>query len=680
MVRLSAFLLLSVLCCAQKLPFDAAAMMKLVRISDPQLSPDGRQVLFTAQRIDVEKNARPQQVYVVPASGAEAPKQVSAEGTNFRARWSPDGKRLAMISTRSGSAQIWMMNADGSEARQVTNLSTEADGVTFSPDGQLLLFVSEVYPECGADDACNRRKLQEESASKVKARTYTSLLYRHWNQFSTRRRKHLLVIPAEGGKARDLTPGSYDVPPFSLGGPDDYAFSPDSKEVCYAVNTDVDAAMSTNADLYVVPVSGGEPKKVSVSTGADLSPQYSPDGKYLVWRAQMVGGYESDRWRLMVMDRGTGAIQAVTEATDRSVQSFTFTPNSAQIVFTVDDRGKQVVFRMPITGGSSQLLITGKASYDDVQVAADGRTFIYTQVSGDRPVEIYRGAAGEQPVPLTRLNEPVLNEYDLRPFEDFYVAAPDKARVHSFLLKPHGFEAAKKYPVIFLIHGGPESHWGETWTYRWNAQVFAAAGYVVVMPNPRGSTGYGQKFTEEIQADWGGRPYEDIMAVVDHVSKLPYVDGDRMAAAGGSYGGYMVNWLLGHTDRFKALVSHAGVYDLRSMAGETEELWFVNWEFKGMPWENPELYEKNSPSNFVSQFKTPTLVTHGELDYRVPVGQGMQLFTGLQRMKVPSKLLLYPDEGHWILKPQNSLLWYQSVLDWIGEFTKKVNPPSMTRP
>jgi dipeptidyl aminopeptidase/acylaminoacyl peptidase len=302
---------------------------------------------------------------------------------------------------------------------------------------------------------------------------------------------------------------------------------------------------------------------------------------------------------------------------------------------------------------------------------------VYSEQSAARPTGLFRAAStGGAAVPIERLNEALLAEYNLPIPEEFWVENPnDKARTHSFLIKPPGFTQSKKYPLLLLIHGGPQGAWGHSWSYRWNAQVFAGAGYVVVMPNPRGSTGYGQKFTDEVSQDWGGRAFEDLMAVTDHAAALPYVDADRLAAAGASYGGYMVNWLLGHTDRFKAFVSHAGVFDLRSMAGETEELWFPLWEFNGMPWDNPEQYAKFSPSYFVKDFKTPTLVTHGELDYRVPVGQGMQLFTALQMQKVPSKILIFPDEGHWILKPQNSMFWYRNVLEWVGEWTVKADSP-----
>jgi dipeptidyl aminopeptidase/acylaminoacyl peptidase len=666
-MKLAGLLLLAGLVAAQKQPFDFGAMMKLTRISEPKLSPDGKLVAFTAQTVDVASNARPRQVWVVPVAGG-APKAITSEGQNWRPVWSPDG-RLAVISTRSGSAQVWTMKADGTGAKQQTNLSTEADGVLWSPAGKHLIFTSDVYPECGADDGCNQKRLGAEKDSKVKARVYTTLLYRHWNEFRGARRKHLMSMVVDAGKVTDLTPGDRDVPPFSLGGPDDYAISPDGAEVTYVSNPDAKLAYSTNNELYTVSVEGGEPARLTNQEGSDMSPVYSPDGQYLAWRAQMEGGYESDRWRLMLMDRVTKKVTVLTERTDRSVQSMTFSPDSTTIYYTLEDRGRQTVSSVPVGGGGSRLVLAG-ASYDDVQLSPDGKTMVYTKVSGSMPSEIFRNAGGNEGA-LAKLNEAVLANYELTPLEEISAVSTDKARVQSFVVKPYGFDPAKKYPVLFLIHGGPEGNWGESWSYRWNPQVFAAAGYLVVMPNPRGSTGYGQKFTAEIQADWGGKVFDDVMAVVDQVAALPYADGGRMAAAGGSYGGYFVNWLLGHTDRFQALVSHAGVFDLRSMAGETEELWFVNWEFKGMPWDSPEIYQKWSPSYYVNNFKTPTLVIHGELDYRVPVGQGMHLFTALQTKEVPSKLLLYPDEGHWILKPQNSELWYRSVIEWLDEFTRK---------
>ena len=680
---------------AQKRPFDVETMLKIQRIGGPALSPDGKQVAFTVVNVDFDKNSKPQQIYVVPV-GSGAPRQITHDGAmNGDPRWSPDSKQIYFSSDRAGSSpngspqsgppqggpaqsgsQIWSMDADGRNPRQITKLSTEASGLVLSPDGQKIVFLSNVYPECKTglnnfDDACNQRNLDADAKSPVKARIYTSLLYRHWNQWNNRRRQHLLVANIDGADIKDLTPFSYDVPPFSLGGPMGYAISPDSMEVAYVANADADLATSTNSDIYAVPITGGDSKKITLNPGADEGPLYSPDGKYLAFISQFRPGYESDRFRLQVLERATGKTTNLTETLDRWVESFTWSPDSTRLFFTVEDRGRTELQMISATGGGVRSIISGASTLGDVQFTSDGRTMIYSEQSGSRPAELFRAnSGGGTGVALTHLNDALLASATLTPLEEMWVDSDDKSRVHSFVIKPPDFTPSRKYPVVFLIHGGPEGAWGESWTYRWNAQVFASAGYVVIEPNPRGSTGYGQKFIDEINGDWGGRAYGDIMSVADAVAALPYVDATKMAAAGGSYGGYMIDWLLGHTTRFKAFVSHDGVFDLASETRETEELWFPLWEFRGMPGDSPDIYNRWSPSSFVKDFKTPTLVVHGELDYRVPIGQGLQLFTSLQMQKVPSKLLVFPDEGHWVLKPQNSALWYQTVLDWIGEWTK----------
>ncbi len=670
---LAAFAVLAQAIWAQKQPFDVKAMFEFKRISEHAVAPDGSAVAFTVQAIDLDKNTKPRQIWTVPLSGGSA-RALTTEGNNYRPKWSPDSKLVAYVSTKSGSAQVWTMNPDGSGARQVTNLSTEADGVIWSGDGKSLVFSSEVFPEC-SNEECNKRKLDEEKNSKVKARAYTSLLYRHWDQWQGARRKHLFVVPAEGGTPKDLTPGSRDVPPFSLGGPDDYAVSADGLELCYAINTDANSAMSTNSDLWVVPLDASrEPRKITENAGADNSPLYSPDGNFLAYRTQIRAGFESDRWRLVVLDRTSGRVNILTEGLDRNAGSFSWSPDSKRLFFSAEDRGRSSIHMIPVAGGASRPVVSGSSHIDEPQFTRDGKTMVYSEASGSRPVELYRAASGGgTPTALTKLNDDVLARYQLTPMEEIWVEGAERARVHSFVVKPPGFKKDQKYPVLFLIHGGPQGAWGESWSYRWNPQVFAAAGFVVVMPNPRGSTGYGQKFTDEVSNDWGGKVYDDIMAVVDHVEAQSWADRERMAAAGGSFGGYMANWILGHSGRFKALVSHAGVYDLRSMAGETEELWFTNWEFGGMPWQSPETHERWSPSVFAKEFRTPTLVIHGEQDFRVPMGQGLQLFSALQMQKVPSKLLLYPDEGHWISKPQNTQLWYKTFLDWVTEWTRKTS-------
>jgi dipeptidyl aminopeptidase/acylaminoacyl peptidase len=672
MRRLLLLLTVCALVFAQKKPFDVNALLELKRIGDPQISPDGKLVAFTVQTVDVPANKKPVQVWIVPLEGG-APRQITRDGeSNQRPRWSPDSKRIAYLSDRAGSSQIWMMDPDGGNPKQVTNLATEADGHLFSPDGKNLVFTSSVYPECGADDACNKKNLDAEKAGKVKARIYTELLYRHWNVWQGKRRSHLLVIPVAGGTARDLTPGTRDVPPFSLGGSDDYDISPNGQEVCYSMNAEPVPATSTDSDLYVVNIAGGQPVKITLTMGADSNPRYSPDGKYIAWRAQQRAGYESDRWRLMTLERSTGKVTNLTESLDRWVNSFTWSPDSGSLFFAMNDRGRQAIQVIPVTGGAAGRVASGDSELDDMQLTRNGRTMVYTQQSGISPVEIFRASSsGGEPVALTHLNDQALADHQLTPLEEFWVDGAEGAKVHSFMIRPPDFAPGRKYPVLMLIHGGPQGFWGHAWTYRWNAQVFAAAGYVVVMPNPRGSSGYGQKFVDEINNDWGGRAFDDIMAVADYiVSDIPFADAGRMTAAGGSYGGYMIDWILGHTQRFKALVSHDGVYNLNSEFGATEELWFPMWEYGGTPWDKPENYAKWSPNNFVQEFHTPTLVIHGEQDFRVPLNQGLELFTALQLQKVPSKLLLFPDEGHWVLKPQNSVLWYKTFIDWMDSWAK----------
>jgi dipeptidyl aminopeptidase/acylaminoacyl peptidase len=676
---------------AVKAPFTFDAMMKLARIDEPHLSPDGKLVAFTVQTVDLPNNTKPSQIYVVPVDGG-TPQRLTNEGnSNTRPRWTPDSTRILFVSDRSNGSQIWSMKPDGTDSRPVTKLPTGAEGVTVSPDGKLILVVSNVYPQCEPpnatpgveyDPVCNKGKLDQEAASKMDARVYTSLLYRHWTEYEGNRRRHILIQAVDGsGKIRDLTPGNLNTPPFSLGGPEQYVFSPDSVEVTYVANTDPDSSTSTNSDLFTVPAAGGEERRITTNPGADEGPSYSPDGKFLAYRTQIRGGYESDQWRLAVLDLSTGKMNSLTDSLDRWVQTYTWSRDSTRIFFTIEDHGTNPLMMMPASGGAIRTIAQGPTLIGAVQFTADEKTMIYTEQSGSRPTEINKATSKGGPgVPLTHLNDAVLGQYQISALEKISIDGADGVKIESFVIKPPNFNASLKYPALFQIHGGPQSAWGESWSYRWNAQVFAAAGYVVVMPNPHGSTGYGQSFTDAVNADWGGRPYEDIMATVDYVSNLPYIDKERIVAAGGSYGGYMVNWILGHTDRFRALVSHAGVYDLQSEAGTTEELWFPKWEFQGFPWENPELYQKWSPSSYVKNFKTPTLVTHGELDYRVPVGQGEELFTALQVLKIPSKLVQFPDEGHWILKPQNSQFWYSTVIDWLNEYTKKTSAENRPSP
>jgi dipeptidyl aminopeptidase/acylaminoacyl peptidase len=651
-------------------PMTFDDLMAVKRVADAQISPDGKQVAYVVNVINKEANRGKRSIWIVPTAGGEAREFITSEKNDDTPRWSADGSRIAFLSTRDGAPQIYVANADGSNARKVTSAPEGVAEFVWSPDGKLFAFTTAVYPEC-QDLKCVEERSRKADESKVKAVIADRLLFRHWDTFQRGKRSHLFVVSSDGGEAKDLTPGDYDVPPFSLGDPAAFAFSPDSKEIAFARNTDKVEAISTNNDLFIVPVTGGEAKRITGNnTGSDTTPRYSPDGRYIAYRSQARQGYEADRFRLMLYDRQAGTSRELSTGFDRWVSDLAWSPDSKRLFLTVEDRGRESIYFAPLNGDKFGVLVSG-ATNSGLTVSSDGKTLAFTRSSARMPAEVFKANAdGSGVAQLTRTNETLISQLDLGAVEDIEYVGALKAKVHGFVVKPPQFDQSKKYPMVLLIHGGPQGAWLDSWGYRWNPQMWAARGYVTVLLNPHGSTGYGQAFTEQISGEWGGAVYEDLMKGVDHVVKLGYVDANRLGAAGGSYGGYMVNWMLGHTDRFKAFVSHAGVYNLTSMYGVTEELWFTEWEFKGNPWDNPQLYTKWSPHLYAKNFKTPTLVVHGELDYRVPVGEGLQLFTTLQRRGVPSKLLYFPDEGHWILKPQNSELWYKTVLDWFDQWLK----------
>ena len=663
----------------KKHPFTFEDLMALKRVGGPVVSPDGKWVLFSAVDVSLNENKKTSHLWVVPLgavplAGGEARQLTADPAGEGGPKWSPDGKRFLFTSAHGGSSQVWVADFDANTGsitgtpKAITKLSTEADGPIWSADGKNIVFISEVYPGC-ADDLCNKASEENQAASKVKARMFEKLLYRHWNAYSRSKASHLFVVPASGGVANDITPGAHDVPPFNLGGQELYAVSPDGQEVAFTSNIDEVGATSTNNDIFIVPITGGTPKKISTSPGSDSTPLYSPDGKYLAWRMQERGGYESDRFRLVIYDRKAGQIQNLTENLDRWIENIAWSPDSKSIYFTSEDKGEIPIYRIDISKPNQAQEITRGAN-DEIQVTQDGKTLVFSRMSAMAPNEVYKLSIGEKVAhQLSHLNDAVLSKVQMSPVESFWFTGAEGAKVQGFLLKPPQYDPMKRFPVKFLIHGGPQGAWGDEWSYRWNSQLFAADGYVVVMINPRGSTGYGQKFIDEINGDWGGRPYVDLMNGLDYVEKTyTFADKDRECALGASYGGYMINWILGHTTRFKCLVSHDGMFNTESAYGTTEELWFNEWEFKGTPWTNRELYRKWSPHLFADKFKTPTLVVHGQLDYRLDVSEGFQLFTTLQRLDVPSKMLYFPDEGHWVLKPQNSDLWYKTVNGWVNEW------------
>lgn len=672
-INLLIILLLILPVYAQKRAITVEDLWAMKRVSNLALSPDGKWIAYVLTSYNMQENKGQRDIYLVSIDGKEKIQLTKGEGSNYSPAWSPDGKKIAFISTRDGEPQVYIMEIETGMMKKMTNIALGADGVIWSPDGKYLAFVSQVYPDC-PDNDCNLKREKERETSKVKAKIFTTLPFRIWNRWIDNKRSHLFTVDVKTGKVVDVTPGDYDTPPIDLGGKIDYAFSPDGKEICFVRNTDTMIAISTNNDLFITTPDGGNIKRITTNKANDNQPVYSPDGKYIAYRAQFRAGFESDKYRLMLYERETGKIINLTENFDRSVEEVIWSPDGKFIYFTAEDQGYNSIYRIDVKTGEIKQ-ITEKSYNTEISITPDGRFLVFKRESAKKPAEIYRlDLTSSEVIQLTNHNDSLLSHLEMNSLEEFWFSGAGGTRVHGFILKPPFFDASKKYPTVFLIHGGPQSMWADNFHYRWNAQMFASRGYVVVLINPRGSTGYGQKFTDEISGDWGGKVFEDLMKGVEYVIKTyKFVDKDRIGAAGASYGGYMINWIAGHNDKgiFKCLVSHAGVFDLQSMYGSTEELWFPEWEFKGTPWTNPEQYRKWSPSYYVKNFKTPTLVIHGQLDYRVDVSQGFMMFTALQRMGVPSKMLYFPDEGHHILKPQNAKLWWTTVLDWLDQYLKK---------
>jgi dipeptidyl aminopeptidase/acylaminoacyl peptidase len=721
----------SLLCPAQttpaKHPMTFEDMMKMKRLGETAVSPDGKWLAYSVTTVNLDQNSKTTEWWLQAIAGGEPQKLTVGQPGDSGVEFAPDGHSVLFLSGRDGGQQIWRADFDAatgsaSNAKKLTSIATDSDNAKWSPDGKSIVFTSAVYPDCPAittadfdtGNKCNADRDAALSASKVKARIFTHLLYRHWDHYTNDKRSHLFLLSVEAGKMRDLTPNdTHDVPPDyptdSLGC--GCAFSPDGKELAITENNDPVRAISTNADIFTLDLTNpaAKPVKVSTSPGGDFSPAYSPDGKYLAWRSQARASYESDKFRLMLYDREAKTTKNLLPKFDRWVEEFAWASDSKAIYFVSENRSNAPVFVLELLGQpreypeefdlnfASKPVMNG--TYSGLHSLPNGTSLVMTRMAVDSPGEVnlldthmVGHTAHTMPItseiislpmggtrtPLTHLNDALLSQLDLPKMESFWFTAKDTTKLQGFIIRPPGFDAAKKYPVKFLMHGGPQGAWGDSWSYRWNAELFAANGYVVVMINPRGSTGYGQAIVDGVNGDWGGKPFTDLMEGLDYAEQhYSFIDKDRECALGASYGGYMANWVLGHTARFKCIVSHDGMFNPESAYGTTEELWFNEWEFKGKPWdyygkpdsENP--FRKWAPMLSAKNFKTPTLVIHGQLDYRLDVSEGFQLFDTLQRLGVPSKMLYFPDEGHWVLKPQNSQLWYKTVNDWVDQWTTK---------
>ena len=654
--------------------FTVHDMLAMDRISDPQLSPSGDRVAFVLRTTDLEQNKGRTDIWSVGVDGSGLRRLTTHPASDGSPRWAPDGRRLWFLSSRSGSSQVWVLSLEGGEAVQFTDLPLDVDALVVSPDGKSLILAIGVFPDCKSL-SCTRQRLDERKASPETGVVYDQLFVRHWDTWEDGRRSHLFALPVEGSKDPvDLMPGmDADSPSKPFGGTEEIAVSPDGGTVVFtAKDAGRRAPWSTDFDLYAVPIDGSRaPRCLTEANEAwDTAPNFSPDGKTLAYLAMTRPGFEADRFRIMLRPWPEGEARELTPSWDRSAGSIAWTQDGRALLVTANNLGQNSLFRIDATSGQVATVVEkGTVS----SPMSDGRRVIFAMDHLQSPVELYSvDPDGSDLRSITRINADKVAAAEMGDSEQFTFEGAGGDTVYAYVVWPAEFDPSKKYPVAFLIHGGPQGSFGNHFHYRWNPQAYSGAGYAAVMVDFHGSTGYGQAFTDSISRDWGGKPLVDLQkGLAAALARYSWMDADRVAALGGSYGGYMINWIAGQwPDRFRCLVNHDGPFDLRSMYFTTEELWFPEWEQAGPYWEHPEEYEKFNPVHFVDKWKAPMLVIHGAHDYRVPLGQGLAAFTALQRRAVPSRFLYFPDENHWVLKPANSIEWYEQVLAWLAKWTK----------
>lgn len=655
-------------------PFSVHDMLLMDRISEPQVSPDGKWVVFTVRTTDLDANRGRTDIWMVGVDGTGLRRLTTHPASDYNPRWSSCGKYIWFISTRSGSAQVWLIPVGGGEAIQKTNLPLDVANLVVSPYGNYIAFTMEVFPDC-SDPACTKSRLDSLAARKASGRIYERLFVRHWDSWKDGRRSHLFVMSIKDGQVRDVMPGmDADTPSRPFGGPEEVAFAPGNTGVVFAAkNAGREEAWSTNFDLFYVPIDGKEaPRCLTADNRAwDTTPAFSPDGKTLAYLAMSRPGYESDRFRVLLRAWPEGQARVLTEGWDRSPSSFCWSTDGKHLYVTAANLGQTSLFAIDATSGKVRTVVEkGTVS----SPCAAGDQIVYGLDNLQSPVELYVVRAdGSDPRPITALNAKKVAAARMGDYEQFTFKGWNDEKVYCYVVKPVDFDPAKRYPVAFLIHGGPQGSFGNHFHYRWNPQAYAGAGYAAVMVDFHGSTGYGQVFCDAIRGDWGGKPLEDLQkGLAAALKRYPWMDGDRVAALGASFGGYMINWIAGNwPDCFRCLVCHDGNLDERMAYFDTEELWFPEWDHVGTPWDNPKGYEQHNPVNFVKNWKTPMLVIHGALDFRVAETQGLGTFNALQRRGIPSKLLYFPDENHWVLKPHNSILWHETVIGWLDQWCKR---------
>jgi len=651
---------------AQRRPMTVDDLLAVRAVSDPQVSPDGQFVAFTVTEASLDSNRNLSSVWIV-ASGGGTPRQLTeGPGSDRAPRWAPDSRSLGFISTRDRGAQVWRVSIDDGDPERLTTLASGVNDFSWSPDGRYLYLVSDVkWPPTQEIDRRN-------GAYPTQARIITSLMPRHWSEWRAGIRTHLFRHSLPDGRVIDLTPIDRDVPTLALGGRD-VAMTSLGTELAVVYNPEPEPALSTNNEIYVMGPDGTARQPITTNPANDHSPAYSPDGRYIAYLAAEVPGFESDRQHIVLYERATGRRSPLTAAWDRSVSAIQWMPDSRTIVAEVEERGERVIYSIAVPSGRTSRLVGGGVN-SSVQVSPRGDFLVFLRGSATAPPEVYRAdASGRGVRALTRFNTELMDQLQLAPAVPFGFTGAASDSVFGWLVHPPDFDPGQKYPLVYLIHGGPQGAWLDQWHARWNYALFAARGYVVAGVNFHGSTGYGRRFTNSISRNWGGLPYQDLMLGLDHLGGLPYVDTSRVAAAGASYGGYMVYWMAGQTNRFKALVAHDGVFNPLSMSGTTEELWFPHWEFGGSALSPSAraIMEKWSPANFISRWSTPLLVVHGAQDFRVDVSEGFQAFTAARLRNVPARFLYFPDEGHWVLKPRNRRVWWGTVQDWIDTYLQE---------